>query len=208
MRRPIQAILALAIAALVFSACAGTPPSAPPLADAQAVINAAIASSQAAKTVHAQIAVDGKAAVALPIGGATGSVDLTGTTASADIDKANSAAHATFAVPGFLEPVGRAHRGRWQGVPEDDDHRAASTASSARARSLPVDPANTNGMLEVARRVPAEARRRSRQGRGRGLRLASSATRSSVDLSRPSSPPSAAPGRGACRSISRARAST
>ena len=67
---------------------------------------ATITSSEAAKSVHAQVTVDGQAAVALPIGGATGSVDLTGTTASADIDKANSAAHATFSVPGFLNLSG------------------------------------------------------------------------------------------------------
>lgn len=147
MPRPIQAILALAIAALALSACAGTAPSAPPLADAQAVINAAIASSQAAKTVHAQIAIDGKAAVALPIGGATGSVDLTGTTASADIDKANSAARATFSVPGFLNLSGEL-------IAVDGKAYLKTTITGPKYRqlaqgtSLPVDPTNTNGMLK------------------------------------------------------------
>ena len=97
MTRRIPAILALALtAAMVVTACNGIAPSPSPspsdLPDATAVINATTTSSVAAKSVHAQVAVDGEAAVALPIGGATGSVDLTGTTASADLDKANSAA--------------------------------------------------------------------------------------------------------------------
>jgi len=149
MIRPIQATLAMvAMAAMVVAGCNGVAPSAsaPELADAPAVITAAMTSSQAAKSVHAQITVDGQAAVALPIGGATGSVDLTGTTASVDIDKANSAAHATFSVPGFLNLSGEL-------IAVGGQAYLKTTLTGAQYRkvgssTLPVDPSNTNGMLK------------------------------------------------------------
>src|SRR4051794_8497593 len=151
MTRPIHATLALVvIAAMVVVGCNGVAPATasptpPPLADAPAVITAAMTSSQAAKSVHAQATVDGQAAVALPIGGATGSVDLTGTTASADIDKANSAAHATFSVPGFLNLSGEL-------IAIGGQAYVKTTLTGAQYRktgsgTLPVDPSNTNAIL-------------------------------------------------------------
>jgi len=152
MTRRIPVTFALAFtAAMVVAACNGIAPSPSPspsdLPDATAVINAATTSSQAAKSVHAQIAVDGEAAVALPIGGASGSVDLTGTTASADLDKANSAAHATFSVPGFLNLSGEL-------IAIDGKAYLKTTLTGAQYRNiggstaLPVDPSNTNGLLK------------------------------------------------------------
>ena len=57
----------------------------------------------AAKSVQLAATVNGEATVALPIGGGTGTpLDLTGTTASADIDFVKPAARATFAVKAGL----------------------------------------------------------------------------------------------------------
>jgi len=149
MTRPVHTAIALvAVAAMVLAGCNGVAPSAsvPELADAPAVITATMRSSQAAKSVHAQATVDGQAAVALPIGGATGSVDLTGTTASADIDKANSAAHATFSVPGFLNLSGELIVVGGQAYVKTT--LTGAQYRKAGAATLPVDPSNTNAILK------------------------------------------------------------
>jgi hypothetical protein len=148
MTRPIQAILKLVavatVAAFAGAACNTAAPSVPELADAKAVITATMASSQAAKSVHAQSTVDGKAAVALPIGGATGSIDLTGTTAAADLDKANSAGRVTFSVPGFLNLSGEL-------IAVGGKAYLKTTLTGAQYRTVDLgtmlDPSNTNGML-------------------------------------------------------------
>ena len=88
---------ALAVAALVVS-CGGSVPG-PALTDPTAIVTAALTSTEAAKTVHLDVVVDGTATVAMPIGGGTGTaMDLTGTTASADVDFVNKAAKATFSI--------------------------------------------------------------------------------------------------------------
>jgi hypothetical protein len=97
-----QAILVFAAAAaMLVAACGGSIPG-PALTDPKAIVTAALRSTEAAKTVHIEVAVDGNATVAMPIGGGTGTpVDLTGTTASANVDFANEAAKATFSVSKF-----------------------------------------------------------------------------------------------------------
>ena len=60
-------------------------------------MTAALKSTEAAKSVHLDVTVDGKATVKLPNASGPGTtVDLAGTTASADIDFAKPAARATF----------------------------------------------------------------------------------------------------------------
>ena len=67
------------------------------------IVTAALTSTESAKSVHLAATVNGEATVALPIGGGTGTpLDLTGTTASADIDFVKPAARATFAVKAGL----------------------------------------------------------------------------------------------------------
>ena len=99
-RRPTIATLAATVATLVV-ACGGSVPG-PALTDPTAIVTAALTSTEAAKTVHLDLAANGTATVALPLGGGTGTpVDLTGTTASANVDFANEAARATFNVEKF-----------------------------------------------------------------------------------------------------------
>jgi hypothetical protein len=99
MIRRSPAILALvaALATLVV-ACGGNIPG-PTLTDPTAIVTAALKSTEAAKSVHLDLAVDGTATIAIPATGGIGTpIDLTGTTAAANIDFANKAVKATFAV--------------------------------------------------------------------------------------------------------------
>ena len=105
MTRPTASILAIA-ATLVLAACSGTS-SGPVLTDPTAIVTAALTTAESAKSVHVELTASGTASVALPIAGSSGTpIDLTGTTASADVDLANSAAKVTFAVPTMLDLAG------------------------------------------------------------------------------------------------------
>ena len=102
-------LAAFATLALLAAACGGTTPSSPALTDPKAIVTAALTSTEAAKSVHLALTANGEATVALPIAGGTGTpVDLTGTTASADIDFVKPAAHATFALVAGLTINGEA----------------------------------------------------------------------------------------------------
>jgi hypothetical protein len=94
-RLPTAFVLAAALA-IAFSACNGNSEG-PPLTDPTAIVTAALKSTDAAKSVHVDVVVDGTAAISL-LGGAGTPVNLTGTTASGDIDFANDAVKVTFAV--------------------------------------------------------------------------------------------------------------
>jgi len=101
-RRLRATVLLVTTVAFLVAACNGTS-SAPPLTDPTEIVTAALKSTEAAKSVHVDIAVDGKATVSMPGAGGLGlPVNLAGTTASADIDLAKSAAKATIAVPALL----------------------------------------------------------------------------------------------------------
>ncbi len=105
-RRLSTLLVAAATAAVILAACNGTT-AGPALTDPKAIVTAALTSTQAAKSVHLDITVAGSATVALPIAGGTGTpIDLSGTTATADIDFARPAAKATFAVPAVLNFAG------------------------------------------------------------------------------------------------------
>jgi LppX_LprAFG lipoprotein len=106
-RSPVILVLAAA-STIIVSACNGGNPG-PALTDPSAIVTAALTSTQAAKSVHLEVSVDGKAAVPLPVAGSSAApIDLTGTTASADIDLAGHAAKATVAVPAVLNFSGQA----------------------------------------------------------------------------------------------------
>ena len=97
-RRPRSLLLATTVAAVLVAAC-GTTPTGPALTDPKEIVTAALTATENAKSVHLAANVVGEATVALPIGGGTGTpLDLTGTTASADVDFVKPAAHATFAL--------------------------------------------------------------------------------------------------------------
>lgn len=103
-RRPAPTLViaaTLTLAALV-AACNGSS-SGPVLTDPTAIVTAALTSAESAKSVHLELAASGTATVPLPIAGSSGTpIDLTGTTASADVDIAKSAAKVTFSVPAML----------------------------------------------------------------------------------------------------------
>jgi hypothetical protein len=108
MNRRSVSILAIATVALagVVSACNGVS-SGPVLTDPTAIVTAALTSAEAAKSVHLELAATGTATVPLPIAGSAGTpIDLTGTTASADVDLTKSAAKVTFSVPTMLGLAG------------------------------------------------------------------------------------------------------
>ena len=97
-RRPasILAIASVFTLAVLVAACNGTS-TGPVLTDPAAIVTAALTSAESAKSVHVELAASGTATVPLPIAGSSGTpIDLTGTTASADVDLANSAAKVTF----------------------------------------------------------------------------------------------------------------
>jgi hypothetical protein len=105
-RRPQRPLLALAAFALLVSAC-GTTPAGPALTDPKEIVTAALTSTENAKSVHLALTANGEATVALPMAGGTGTqLDLTGTTASADIDFVKPAAHATFGLKAGLTVSG------------------------------------------------------------------------------------------------------
>jgi hypothetical protein len=100
-RRPTTFALAAAVAVLV-SACNGGN-LAPALTDPKAIVTAALKATEAARSVHLDATVSGTADVTLPIGGSGSTpIDVTGTTATADVDFARPAAHASVAVPALL----------------------------------------------------------------------------------------------------------
>ncbi len=146
MRHRPSALLALmAVLVAVAAACGGS--SSATLTDPTEIVTAALTSTEAAKSVHLEIAVDGSATVSLPIAGGTGtSVDLTGTTASADIDLASGALRATFAAPSLLGLAGEV-------IAVDGTSYIKTTltgplyqASSAGAG--PVDPSASTGLID------------------------------------------------------------
>jgi hypothetical protein len=102
----VQAIAATAALAAVVAACSGAP-TGPVLTDPTAIVTAALTSTEAAKTVHVELAASGTASVPLPIAGSSGTpIDLTGATASADVDLAKGDARVTFSLPGMLGLAG------------------------------------------------------------------------------------------------------
>ncbi len=109
MTRRVPGLLLLAASvAMVLSACGGTTEG-PTLTDPTAIVSAALKSTQSATSVHLDVTIDGKATVAIPLGGGTGTpVDLGGTTAAADVDFIKAAARATFLIQAGLTLKGEA----------------------------------------------------------------------------------------------------
>jgi hypothetical protein len=145
-RLPSLALGLGATLAILLAACGGTT-TGPALTDPKEILTAALKSTESAKSVHLDITVDGKASIALPVGGAAGApVDLTGTTASADVDFAAKAAHATFSVPALLNFAGEL-------IAVDGKSYLKTTLTGplyqeSAAGQTPIDPTNASGMVD------------------------------------------------------------
>lgn len=144
-RRLPAIFVSVAVVALVVSACGSTVSHA--LTDPTEIITAALKSTEAATSVHVEATVDGAVPVALPGGSAATEVTLTGTTASADADLANGAAHATFSVPAVLGLAGEL-------ISTDGKTYLKTTLTGPKFKvvdsgsALPIDPTNTSGMVD------------------------------------------------------------
>lgn len=93
------AVVALAIS--VVAACGG-PPAVPELTDPVAILEAATTQAATSQSVHVDLAADGTLQLDLLGTGAAAPLTLTDSTVALDLDIADGAARATFALPGIL----------------------------------------------------------------------------------------------------------
>lgn len=93
--------LALVAAAALLAAACGTP-SVPELTDPVAILEAAATQASTAQSVHIDLTAEGDLAIDLMGTGSGAPIDLADTTAALDLDIADGAAKATFALPGLL----------------------------------------------------------------------------------------------------------
>ena len=133
--------------AIVLAAC-GSTPSLPALTDPNEIITAALKATEGAKSVHIDVTVDGSINADLTGTGGSGTVlPLTGTTASADVDMAGGKAHATFAVPPFLNLNGELIQ-----IGETSYLKTSLTGPQYEVQqatdSLPVDPTDAAGIFD------------------------------------------------------------
>ena len=149
MIRRSSAVLALAAgAAMLVGACNSSAPG-PALTDPKEILTAALKSTEAAKSVHVDVTVDGKATIKLP-GAGSGpgtTVDLAGTTASADIDLAKKAADARFSAKVSVLTVAG------QVIAVDGKTYTKTTLTGplyqeSTAAGSPVDPGNAGGIID------------------------------------------------------------
>ena len=145
-RLPAPLALAVTVAVALAACNAGT--AGPPLTDPTAIVTAALKASEAAKSVHVDLTADGVTKVTLPIAGSSGTpIDLTGTTASADLDLAGTAAKATFSVPSPLKVVGEAIAVGAKVYIKTSLTGPLYQASSAGANVL-LDPSKARGLID------------------------------------------------------------
>lgn len=147
MIRRLPPILVITCAVAILAAACNVGSTAPALTDPKEIVTAALKSTEAAKSVHLSVTVDGKATVSLQGGSGVGvPVNLTGTTAAADVDLAKSAAKATFAIPALLGFAGEL-------IVVDGKTYLKTTLTGplyqeSAAGSAPVDPSKTSGMID------------------------------------------------------------
>lgn len=92
-------------AALLLGACQSAPPPTT-LTDPREILAAAVTSTTAAKTVRIDATADGTLVLDLIGIGTASSIELTGTTLSADLDLQGGDARVTFSAPGLLGLTG------------------------------------------------------------------------------------------------------
>jgi hypothetical protein len=101
----LAAVAAVVLAGTLAVACQSAPtPS--ELQDPRAILGAAVTTTAAAKAVRVDATADGSVALDLLGIGTASTVDLNGTTASADLDLARGNARTTFSAPGLLGLTG------------------------------------------------------------------------------------------------------
>jgi len=99
------ALAAVVVGGTIVAACQSTPtPS--ELQDPRAILAAVVTTTGAAKTVRVDATADGSVALDLLGIGTASTVELNGTTASADLDLARGNARTTFSAPGLLGLTG------------------------------------------------------------------------------------------------------
>lgn len=145
-RRSPAVLASLTTLAILVSACQGVAPG-PALTDPKAIVTAALTSTEAAKSVHIDIAVAGSATVVLPGSTVKTPIDLSGTTAAADVNLAGSAARATFKVASVISVSGEfiAVAGKVYAKTSLTGSLYTESASS----TAPVDPSRTKAMIET-----------------------------------------------------------
>lgn len=101
--QPRRTIIALVAAAAVgLTACGGTPPK-PALTDPKAILTVAAEAAAGASGVHIDASADGSVRLDMfGAGGAGGPVDLSGSTASVDVDLQGGDIRATFALASLV----------------------------------------------------------------------------------------------------------
>jgi hypothetical protein len=138
------------IAALVIpllAACGGSAPMGPVLSDPTAIITAALTSTEAATSVHVDATVDGVVPVTLPGSSSATEVDLTGTTANADIDLKGGELRATFSVPAVLGLAGEL-------IQADVTTYLKTTLTGSKFKvvdgltAFAIDPTDTSGLID------------------------------------------------------------
>jgi hypothetical protein len=146
-RRLPAAVALAATVAILVSACGGGSTPGPALTDPTEIVTAALKSTEAAKSVHVDISVDGTATITLPGGiGAGTPVTLDGTTASADLDLDRPAGKATFSVPALLNFGGEV-------IAVDGKLYMKTTLTGplyqeSVAAGSPVDPSDAGGLID------------------------------------------------------------
>ena len=140
-------IILLATVALFVIACGGAAPG-PVLTDPTAIVTAALKSTASAKSVHVDATVDGTATVNLGgVGGGTGApIDVSGTSASADVDFVKPAARATFAIKAGLQASGEV-------IAVDGMTYVKTTLTgplylASPAGAQPIDPSQLSGVID------------------------------------------------------------
>lgn len=97
----VRPLAAVALAMVLVSGCGGTP-SVPELTDPVAILEAATTQAATARSVHVDVAADGTLQLDIMGTGAAAPISLTDSTVALDLDIADGAAKATFALPGIL----------------------------------------------------------------------------------------------------------
>jgi hypothetical protein len=146
--RRLAAPMALLTGVAIALAACGNTPSLPALTDPNEIITAALHATEGAKSVHIDATVDGSISADLTGTGSAGTeLPLTGTTAAADVDMAGGKAHATFAIPAFLNLNGELIQ-----IGETSYVKTSLTGPQFEAQqaadTLPVDPTDASGIFD------------------------------------------------------------
>ena len=145
-RRSPAALSFLAATVFAVTACSG--PSLPALTDPTEIVKAGLKSAESARSVHIDATLEGSINADLTGGvGAATTFPLSGTSASADVDIAAGKAHATFAIPAFLNLQGEL-------IQIGETSYLKTTLSGPLFETqqvtdaLPVDPTDPSGIID------------------------------------------------------------